>query len=151
MKIGDAVSDYKFNTTAGEDSFANHHGKYIVLFFYPKDMTPGCIIEARDFSFLQKEFAELNTIIFGTSRDKMSSHINFAAKASLTCPLIDDNELILCDLFAVLKEKSMFGKKYKGIDRSTFVINPEGKVVKEWRSVSAKGHAAEVLEFIKKL
>ena len=151
MQNIDKLLEYTFNTNHGEDSFSNHQGKNIVLFFYPKDLTPGCTIEARDFSFLQKEFSEHNTVVFGTSRDKLASHVKFANIASITCPLIDDSELNLSNLFDVLKEKSMFGKKYHGIDRSTFLLDGNGKILKEWRSVSATGHAAEVLEYIKKL
>lgn len=125
--------------------------KSIVLYFYPKDATPGCTIEGHDFSKLLPEFKAQNALVFGISRDSLDSHEKFKAKENYTVDLISDEQESACKLFDVIKEKNMYGKKVMGIERSTFVVDTSGKVLKEWRKVSVEGHAQEVLDFIKSL
>ena len=126
-------------------------GKNVVLYFYPKDSTPGCTVEGQDFSRLYKQFSTHNTEVFGVSKDNLSSHEKFKSKYQFAFELISDLEGKLCKAFKVLKEKSMFGKKFIGIDRSTFVLDQKGQLIKEWRTVKVPGHAEEVLKFVKQL
>ena len=126
-------------------------GKSYVIYFYPKDNTPGCTQEGEDFRDLYKEFKKLKTEIYGVSRDSLKSHEGFKEKYKYPFELISDPEEKLCNLFDVIKEKNMYGKKYMGIERSTFLINKEGKLSAEWRKVKVNGHAAEVLEEVKKI
>lgn len=125
-------------------------GKNAVLYFYPKDDTPGCTIEAQDFSKKIKEFEKLDCVILGTSKDNLKSHCKFIEKYNLSFNLLVDDELELCNKYEVIKEKSMFGKKYMGIDRSTFLIDKMGKIAAIWRSVKVKGHVEEVLQELAK-
>ena len=131
-------------------NLSDFKGKYVVLYFYPKDLTPGCTIEAQDFSKYANSFAELDTIILGVSRDDSKSHCKFIEKYDLKIDLLCDENGELCKLYEVLKEKSMFGKSYIGIDRTTFLINKTGKILEIWRSVKVNGHVEEVLKSIKK-
>lgn len=126
-------------------------GKKVVLYFYPKDSTPGCTTEGLDFNELYKEFKKENTVIFGLSRESIKSHDNFKLKQGFTFELISDPDEVICNQYDVIKEKSMYGRKYMGIDRSTFLINEKGKLVKEWRKVKVKGHAQEVMEAVKEI
>ncbi|RZO28978.1 MAG: peroxiredoxin [SAR86 cluster bacterium] len=126
-------------------------GKNLVIYFYPKDSTPGCTTEGQDFRDNYKNFKKLNTEILGVSRDSVKSHENFKLKQSFPFELLSDPDEKMCKSFDVLKMKSMYGREYMGVDRSTFLINKEGKVVKEWRSVKVKGHVDEVLEETKNL
>jgi peroxiredoxin Q/BCP len=119
-------------------------GKNVVLYFYPKDDTPGCTIEAQDFSSKIKEFEKYDAIVLGISKDDAKSHCNFIEKYQLSISLLSDDGEI-CQKYGVIKEKSMFGKKYFGIDRSTFLIDKKGKIVNIWRSVKVNGHVKEVL------
>lgn len=124
-------------------------GKYIVLYFYPKDNTPGCTIESKNFRDLDKKFDEKNAVIIGVSRDTLKSHEKFKTKCELPFPLISDEHSELCRYFGVIGEKTLFGKKlFDGLIRSTFLINPEGKIIQAWRKVSIKNHAQEVLDSI---
>lgn len=120
-------------------------GQHVVLYFYPKDNTPGCTTESQDFRDLQQEFSAANTVIFGISRDSLRSHENFKAKQELPFELISDPDELLCKQFDVIKEKNMFGKKHLGIERSTFLLDQTGVLRNEWRKVKVPGHAAEVL------
>lgn len=120
-------------------------GKNLVIYFYPKDSTPGCTTEGQDFRDNYKNFKKLNTEILGVSRDSVKSHENFKLKQSFPFELLSDPDEKMCKSFDVMKMKSMYGREYMGVDRSTFLINKEGKVVKEWRSVKVKGHVDEVL------
>ena len=124
-------------------------GKWTLLFFYPRDLTPGCTIEAREFSDLKKQFESLGIQVFGVSRDSLASHEKFKTKENYTVELLSDSESILCNQLDVIKEKNMYGKKVKGIQRSTFLIGPEATVIAEWRGVKAEGHAKMVLSEIK--
>ena len=126
-------------------------GKNLVIYFYPKDSTPGCTTEGQDFRDNYKTFKKLNTDILGVSRDSVKSHENFKQKQSFPFELLSDPEEIMCKAFNVMKLKSMYGKEYIGVDRSTFLISSEGRIIKEWRSVKVKGHVDEVLDEVKKL
>ena len=126
-------------------------GKKVVLYFYPKDNTPGCTTEGQNFRDLHKEFKKENTVIFGLSRESLKSHESFKSKQSFPFELISDPDEKICKQYDVIKEKSMYGRKYMGIERSTFLIDEKGRLVKEWRKVKVTGHAKEVLEAVKAL
>jgi peroxiredoxin Q/BCP len=126
-------------------------GKNIVLYFYPKDDTPGCTQEAKDFRDNLEEFKKLDAVVIGVSKDDLGKHKNFKEKYDLTFQLISDTEGTMCANYGVWAEKSMYGKKYFGIERSTFLIDKEGNVVKIWRNVSVKGHVVEVINELKGL
>jgi peroxiredoxin Q/BCP len=126
-------------------------GKNLVVYFYPKDSTPGCTTEGQDFRDNYKKFKDFNTEIIGVSRDSIKSHENFKLKQSFPFELLSDHDEKMCKAFDVMKMKSMYGREYMGVDRSTFLINKSGKVVKEWRSVKVKGHVDEVLLKVKDL
>ena len=126
-------------------------GRNLILYFYPKDSTPGCTSEGQDFRDRYKLFKNLNTEIIGISRDSIKSHENFKLKQSFPFELLSDPEEKVCKAFDVMKLKSMYGREYIGIDRSTFLINKNGKVIKEWRSVKINGHVQEVLDAVKEL
>ena len=125
--------------------------KNLIIFFYPKDNTPGCTIEVQDFRDNYKEFTKLNVEIIGVSRDSIKSHENFKDKQNFPFQLLSDPDEIMCKSFDVMREKSMYGKKYIGVDRSTFLVSSTGLIAKEWRSVKVKGHVLEVLEAVKDL
>lgn len=126
-------------------------GQNVVLYFYPKDSTPGCTTEGRDFSALHARFRRQNTIIFGVSRDSLTSHEKFRDKQSFKFDLISDPDEKLCKKFDVIHEKTLYGRKFMGVVRSTFLIDANGKLRQEWRKVKVKGHAEEVLEAVKAL
>ena len=123
--------------------------KYVVLYFYPKDNTPGCTTEGQQFRDLYPEFQKLGADVYGVSRDSLKSHESFKAKMSFPFELLSDAEETACKLFNVIKMKNMYGKKVRGIERSTFVIDRDGRVIREWRGVKVPGHAQEVLDFVK--
>ena len=147
--INMTVPDFSAAMT-GEQTFklSDYHGKNIVLYFYPKDNTPGCTTEAMQFRDLHQEFQQKNTLIFGISRDSIRSHEGFKAKLGLPFELIADPDETLCAMFNVMKMKNMYGKQVRGIERSTFVIDAAGTLVKEWRGVKVPSHVEEVLEFV---
>lgn len=128
--------------TITEADFQNH---YTVLYFYPKDNTPGCTTEGQDFTAAYDDFKALNTEIYGVSRDSIRKHENFKAKYQFPFELISDPDEILCQLFDVIKLKKNYGKTYLGIERSTFLVDPQGKIVQAWRKVKVIGHVKEVL------
>jgi thioredoxin-dependent peroxiredoxin len=130
---------------------ADYKGKNLVLYFYPKDNTPGCTTEGMQFRDLHPQFQQANTEIFGISRDSIRSHEGFKAKLEMPFELISDPDESLCRMFNVMKMKNMYGKQVRGVERSTFVIDASGKLVKEWRGVKVPGHVDEVLEFAKTL
>ena len=132
-------------------SSSNIKGKNTVLFFYPKDNTPGCTLEGQDFRDSYPEFKNLNTEIYGISRESIKSHENFKDKQSFPFELISDPDELMCKAFDVMKLKSMYGREYMGIERSTFLVNAEGVIVCEWRNVKVKGHVEEVLEKVKSI
>lgn len=142
--------NHTFPTTQGEVNLAEHPSEWLIVYFYPKDSTPGCTTQAISFSCLKDQFDALNTTIFGVSRDSVKAHQNFTEKQNLSIDLISDKEEILCKYFDVIKEKNMYGKQVMGIERSTFIFH-NGKLVKEYRKVKAAGHAEQVLEDLKAL
>ena len=129
-------------------SISNYVGKNLVIYFYPKDSTPGCTNESIDFKDNYDIFQKLNTEIFGISRDSLKSHEKFKAKYSFPFELLSDADEIACNLFDVIKMKNMYGKKVRGIERSTFLINTEGKLINEWRGVKVNGHVQQLIEFL---
>ena len=152
VKMNTKVKKFKVSATNElEIDSTDLIGKSYVIYFYPKDNTPGCTQEGEDFRDLYKEFKKLKTEIYGVSRDSLKSHEGFKEKYKYPFELISDTEEKLCNLFDVIKEKNMYGKKYMGIERSTFLINKEGKLSAEWRKVKVNGHASEVLEEVKKI
>ena len=126
-------------------------GKNVVLYFYPKDSTPGCTTEGQDFAASHSKFKRRNTVILGVSRDSIASHEKFKAKQNFPFDLLSDEEEKACGIFDVIKEKNMYGKKFMGIERSTFLIDDKGKLRREWRKVKVKGHVDEVLDAVKGL
>lgn len=146
IKLGDKVPDFAFQMTDGQSHhFADFLGKTVVLYFYPKDDTPGCTLEAQGFRDHLNEFSKKAAVVIGVSKDNEKSHQKFREKFCLPFDLIMDIEGHLSEAFGVWKEKSMYGKKYMGIERSTFLIDPTGHVAKEWRKVSVPQHVEEVL------
>ena len=151
-KIGAKAPTFKGECTGiGMVDLSELKGKKVILYFYPKDNTPGCTTEGQNFRDLYKKFVKENTLIFGLSRESIKSHLNFKSKQSFPFELISDSEEKICKQYNVIKEKSMYGRKYMGIERSTFLINEQGKLVKEWRRVKIPGHVEEVLEAVKSL
>ncbi len=126
-------------------------GKIVVLYFYPKDNTPGCTTEGQHFRDLHGQFTKAGSVVFGLSRDSITSHENFKAKMGFPFDLLSDVEEDACKAFSVIKMKNMYGKKVRGIERSTFVVDGKGIVRREWRGVKVPGHVQEVLEFVKTL
>ena len=129
----------------------DNKGRNIVLYFYPKDDTPGCTIEGNDFTELNESFIQSNTVVYGVSRDSIASHEKFKKKFNYTIELISDEDESLCNQFDVIKLKKLYGREHMGIVRSTFVISPSGDILKYWDKVKVAGHAEEVLEFVKEL
>ena len=151
LKVGDFAPDFQANSTKGILSLIDFKDLNIVIYFYPKDMTPGCTTQAKEFSMLYPEFKKANTEIIGVSKDNLSSHNKFCEKENIPYPLLLDEEGKICNIYGVMKEKSMFGKKYLGINRTTFLIGKNKKILKLWRSVKASGHAQKVLDTINML
>lgn len=150
MEIGQTVPDFAFKATNNLSAhLSDYNGQNVILYFYPKDATPGCTTEGQNFRDAYPQFQALNAVIFGISRESLKSHENFKAKQNFPFELISDADEHLCQLFDVIKMKSMYGKQYLGIERSTFIIDPEGKLKKEWRKVSVPGHVENVLEALK--
>ena len=138
------TSDTSFKLSA-------QRGHPVAIYFYPKDNTPGCTTEGENFRDLYPQFQKLKCAVFGVSRDSLKSHENFKAKYELPFELISDPEETVCNLFAVMKLKNMYGKQVRGIERSTFVIDSAGKILKAWRGLKVPGHVQEVLDFVKAL
>ena len=144
----------KFTAVATNETIVSSSdllGKNYIIYFYPKDNTPGCTQEGEDFRDSYKDFKKIKIEIFGVSRESIRSHEGFKEKFNYPFELISDPDEKLCELFDVIKEKSMYGQKYMGIERSTFLVNKEGKLVEEWRKVKVPGHVTEVLEAAKKI
>jgi peroxiredoxin Q/BCP len=148
-RVGTKVKDFRAASTAGQFHLAAATGKWVVLYFYPKDMTSGCTVEAGDFRALHARFRRAGAIVLGVSRDSIASHEKFRAAQSLPFPLLSDPDEKLCRQFDVIREKSLYGRKYMGIERSTFLIDGEGVLRHEWRKVKVAGHAQEVLDAIR--
>ena len=151
LEVGQAVPNFRAPRSSGESfELSEHKGKKIVLYFYPKDSTPGCTLEGQEFNKRLAQFKKMNVEIYGVSRDSLKSHEKFIDKCGFKFDLLSDEDEELCKIFDVIKEKNMYGKKVMGIERSTFVIDEKGKLLAEWRKVKAEGHAQEVLESLKK-
>ena len=148
---GKKVADFTADSTNGSFKLSAHKGHPVVLYFYPKDNTPGCTTEGAQFRDLYPQFKKLGATIVGCSRDSLKSHEGFKEKMAFPFELLSDAEEKLCSQFGVIKMKSMYGKKVRGIERSTFVIDSDGKLAKEWRGVKVPGHAEAVLDFVKTL
>jgi peroxiredoxin Q/BCP len=152
IEMGKKIPSFKIPASNGKKfDISDLKGKKIVLYFYPKDSTPGCTQESIEFNDFLPKFKKLNTEVLGISRDSIKSHLKFIEKYDFKFDLLSDESEEICHLFGVIKEKNMYGKKVMGIERSTFIIDENQKLVGEFRKVKAEGHAAIVLEFIKKL
>jgi len=152
LKIGNKAPNFTFEIAEGKQvSLKDYAGKFIVLYFYPKDNTPGCTIEANDFNRLLPEFVKLGTEVIGVSRDDLKSHDKFRSKYDLNFSLGSDASGDTCNQYGTWVQKSFLGKKYMGINRSTFLIDKKGKIAKIWNDVSVRNHAQDVLSAIKEL
>ena len=149
--LGRKVTDFTAPATGGTFRLADHKGEIVVLYFYPKDNTPGCTTEGEQFRDAYKKFRKAGAVVVGCSRDSLKSHENFKAKMAFPFELISDPDEKLCAQFDVVKMKNMYGKQVRGIVRSTFVIDGAGKLVREWRGVKVPGHVDEVLAFVASL
>lgn len=149
--MGLRVPDFTVPATSGEFTLAAHRGKPVVLYFYPKDNTPGCTTQAQQFRDLHDEFVKAGCVVVGVSRDDLKSHLSFKAKLGLPFELISDIEGVLCRMFDVVKNKMLYGKKVLGIERSTFLIDANGVLRQEWRATKADGNAAAVLDAVRAL
>ncbi len=151
-KLDRVVADFTCASTGGDDMrLKDLRGENVVLYFYPKDSTPGCTQEGQDFRDLHSKFRRQNTRVFGVSRDSLASHHKFREKQGFPFDLLSDPDETLCRHFDVIREKSLYGRKFMGVERSTFLIDAAGKLRREWRNVKVKGHAQGVLDAIKGL
>ena len=149
---GNPAPDFELPATGGSSfRLSGAQGKSLVLYFYPKDNTPGCTAEGQRFRDLYPEFSKVGCAIYGISRDSIKSHENFSSKMQFPFDLLSDADEVACKLYGVIKLKNMYGKKVRGIERSTFAIDARGIVCREWRGVKVPGHVEEVLEFMKML
>lgn len=152
VEVGKKVPDFELPATGDQSiRLSDLKGKNVVLYFYPKDSTPGCTREGQDFRDQMTKFKRRKTVVLGVSRDSLKSHENFKSKQEFNFDLLSDSEERLCTLFDVIKMKNMYGKQVRGIERSTFLIDADGKLRREWRGVKVDGHVDEVLEAIKDL
>ena len=150
--VGLKVPDFEIASTGNRTfKLSAELGRALVLYFYPKDNTPGCTTEGQEFRDLHGEFVRRNCAVYGVSRDSIKSHEGFRSRMNFPFELLSDPDEKVCNLFGVMKMKNMYGKKVWGVVRSTFVIDPEGVVRREWRGLKVPGHAREVLEFVKSL
>jgi peroxiredoxin Q/BCP len=146
VEPGTVIADFTAESTSGPVSLSSLRGRKLVVYFYPKDNTPGCTSEAGDFRDLHAQFDQAGVTVLGVSRDSLRSHQNFRSKLELPFHLITDPEESLCNAFGVMKMKNMYGKQVRGIERSTFLIDASGKLARAWRGVKVPGHAQEVLD-----
>jgi peroxiredoxin Q/BCP len=151
VTVDKKVAEFTAEGTSGTLRLSALHGKIVVLYFYPKDNTPGCTTEGADFAQHYPAFKKADAEVLGVSRDSLKSHENFRAKMGFPFALIADPDEALCTAFGVMKMKNMYGKQVRGIERSTFVIDRSGKLRREWRGVKVAGHVTEVLEFVQSL
>lgn len=150
--LANPIPDFELESTEGKPfRLTDYRGKKLIIYFYPKDDTPGCTTESQQFSDLYEQFKALNCEVVGISRDSIKSHENFREKLRLPFDLLSDSNETICNRFEVMKLKNMYGKQVRGIERSTFVIDEQGKLIREWRGVKVPGHVDEVLSFIKTL
>ena len=148
---GKKVADFAAAATGGEFKLSAHKGHSVVLYFYPKDNTPGCTNEGAQFRDLHRKFEKAGAVVVGVSRDSLKSHENFKAKMGFPFQLVSDPDEALCKQFGVIKMKNMYGRQVRGIERSTFVIDGKGNLAREWRGVKVPGHAQQVLDFVTSL
>lgn len=151
VKLNSPVPAFGAATTAGQKSLRDYAGSILVLYFYPKDATPGCTTEGQNFSARYAAFRRAGAEVVGVSRDSLASHERFKSRMGFPFELISDADESLCRLFGVIKEKKLYGKVHMGIERSTFVIDRKGKLVREWRGLKVPGHVEEVLEYVKSM
>jgi thioredoxin-dependent peroxiredoxin len=151
IEVGKKVADFAAEATGGAVALAALKGQIVVLYFYPKDNTPGCTTEGQDFAAANGRFKKAGAVVFGVSRDSLKSHEGFKAKMAFPFELISDPDEALCSAFGVMKMKNMYGKQVRGIERSTFVIGRDGKLLREWRGVRVPQHVDEVLAFVQSL
>jgi len=150
--VGKSVPDLEVQTTGGKTlRLRDLKGRFAVLYFYPKDNTPGCTLEGQDFRDQHDQIRKLKAVVYGVSRDSLASHEKFKAKFKFSFDLIADEDEKLCRLFDVIREKSLYGRKYLGVDRSTFILDKDGVLRREFRGVKVKGHVDEVIGEIRKL
>lgn len=150
LTVGQKAPEFTLPSDAGEEvSLSDFKGKNVVLYFYPKDNTSGCTIEAKAFQTNLEKFANAGYVVIGVSRDSVKSHQNFKTKQELTFTLLSDKEEVVCNLYGVMKEKSMYGRKYMGIERSTFIIDKEGNLAGIYRGVKASAHVGDLLKDLK--
>lgn len=150
MKPGDKVPDLPLVLGSGKTArLSDYRGKWLVLYFYPKDSTPGCTTEGLEFNALLTRFRRAGAEILGVSKDSVKSHANFCAKQGFRFDLVSDADEALCKAFDVIREKSLYGRKFLGIERSTFLIDPDGRVAAEWRKVKVAGHAEAVYDALR--
>jgi peroxiredoxin Q/BCP len=150
--LGATIADFEADATNDlRFKLSDYRGNHLILYFYPRDNTPGCTTEGQDFKQHFNDFEALNTIIFGISRDSLASHQKFKAKYDFPFQLIADPDETICNIFDVIKMKNMYGKQVRGIERSTFLINPDSELINEWRKIKVKGHTELVLETIRQL
>ena len=146
------ITDLELPSTSNHTfTLSNLESRFLVMYFYPKDSTPGCTTEAQEFRDLHSEFVKAGCSVVGVSRDSVRSHVNFKEKQHLPFELVSDAEEQLCSSFSVIKDKKLYGKAVRGIERSTFIVDRAGTVIREWRGVKAAGHAQEVLDFARTL
>jgi peroxiredoxin Q/BCP len=148
---GRKITDFEAASTGGPFRLSAHVGSIVVLYFYPKDNTPGCTTEGVAFRDLHAAFRKAGAVVVGASRDSLKAHENFKAKMAFPFELVADPDEKLCDKFGVIKLKNMYGREVRGIERSTFVIDRDGKLAREWRGVKVPGHVDEVLAFVQSL
>src|SRR5690625_3050280 len=151
VALNQAIPSFTASSTHGDITTESLHGRYTVLFFYPRNNTPGCTTETQDFRDNHDAFKAANCRIIGASRDTLGSHTKVTEKLELDFPLIADPDETFCELFDVMKMKNMYGKQVRGIERSTFLIDPKGILIKEWRKVRVPGHVEEVLKTVQAL
>ena len=151
IEIGSKIKDISIVTTDNKNKISDYLNKNLVLYFYPKDMTPGCTTESIEFNDSLAKIKRMGWNVVGVSRDPIKKHMKFIEKYSFKFPLISDEDEKFCNMFNVIKEKSLYGRKYMGIDRSTFLINKDMKVLYAWRNVKVNGHVEEVINKIKEL
>lgn len=149
VAVGQPVPDFSAESTAGTFHLADHAGRHVVLYFYPKDNTPGCTAESMDFRDRHDDFLAAGATIVGVSRDSIRSHEGFKSKLGLPFELVSDADEQLCAQYGVIKQKNMYGKQVRGIERSTFLIGPTGILLREWRGLKVPGHVDEVLAAVR--
>ena len=149
--MAEKIADFTAPATGGDFRLSAHKGHPVVLYFYPKDNTPGCTMEGAQFRDLHRKFEKAGAVVVGVSRDSLKSHENFKTKMRFPFELISDEDEKLCKQFGVMKMKNMYGRKVRGIERSTFLIGPDGKLRREWRGVKVPGHGEEVLAAVQAL